>query len=74
MSELIDLAQIVIQNKSRSIDVDKALLSGIIRLEKDKANLKSALLEAMEWNWLDDDAPPRFDVNNLPDHLKGDKQ
>ena len=28
--------------------------------------LKAALLEAMEWNWLDDDAPPRFDIDNLP--------
>ena len=29
--------------------------------------LKAALLEAMEWNWLDDDAPPRFDIDNLPE-------
>ena len=36
-------------------------------LNIENAKLKSALLEAMEWNWLDSDAPPRFEVDNLPE-------
>ena len=38
----------------------------ITKLEAENAKLKAALNEAMEWNWLDKDAPPRFDLNNLP--------
>ena len=41
MSDLLETAQIVIQNKSRSIDVDKALLDGIERLEEVLAAAKT---------------------------------
>ena len=36
-------------------------------LNIENAKLKSALLGAMDWNWLDSDAPPRFEVDNLPE-------
>ena len=36
-------------------------------LNIENAKLKSALLEAMEGNWLASDAPPRFEVDNLPE-------
>ena len=36
----------------------------ISELEEQVAELKCALTEAMEWNWLDDDAPDKFDVDN----------
>lgn len=39
----------------------------ISNYEEELGRYKAALSEAMEWNWLDDDAPDRFDVDNPPE-------
>ena len=40
------------------------------KLEAENRRLRSALLNSMEWNWLDDDAPERYDLDNLPEVLE----
>ena len=40
------------------------------KLEAENKRLRSALLNSMEWNWLDDDAPERYDLDNLPEVLE----
>ena len=62
-------AEIAALKKDAQIDIQR------INIQRDEngelkteiAKLQSALLEAMEWNWLDDHAPERFNINNLPE-------
>ena len=49
---------------------NRVLKTKITKLEAEVARLKAALNEAMEWNWLDWDAPERFDPDNLPEILE----
>ena len=63
-SEVIEAAEKEIE---RLKDCCREGINVAISQAEEIERLREALLEAMEWNWLDDDAPPRFDLDNLPD-------
>ena len=60
------LSEIAQSDNSDPLDVAGVCQAYITQCQE-VDRLKAALLEAMEWNWLDDDAPPRFDIDNLPE-------
>ena len=43
----------------------------IAELEAENTKLWHNLRDAMEWNWLDDDAPERFDLDGYSRQTKG---
>ncbi len=68
----INFGEIRIAELQRKNDDLEDIMSRYIQQKLRIAELESALIDAMEWNWLDDNAPERYDLNNLPT-LEGEK-